>query len=82
VAEATYRAAVARWPAARITPRQGRASDRGQPAPARGEMMPDWSPLLEVDGIDHISDESRAVVEKRTARAGPQVAAEETAGLK
>ena len=34
-------------------------------APARGEMVTvsRWSLLLEVEGIDHISDESRAVVE-------------------
>jgi hypothetical protein len=35
VAEATYRAAVVRWPRARITLRQGARSDRGQPPPAR-----------------------------------------------
>jgi hypothetical protein len=34
-------------------------------APARGEMVTvsRWSLLLEVEGIDHISDESRAVLE-------------------
>jgi hypothetical protein len=36
VALATYRAACQRWPGTPITLRQGCASDRGQPAPARG----------------------------------------------
>jgi hypothetical protein len=45
VALVTYRAACQRWPGIPITLRQGRASNRGQPSPARGIGEFGFSPI-------------------------------------
>jgi hypothetical protein len=88
-ADATYRAAVQRWPKAVITLRQVPAITKERrvykPRIVGGKvMMPaDLKRLhkymLDIERIDHISDEMRG--RKQVAGAGTQVAAEEVAGL-